>query len=259
MNDWVLVEAERLDAHTLDALFDNEIGAIRLRNFLGEDCRASIVKNILEYGMRYYENVDPPIGRLGITQFEHRGEASKRAEYFSSAVTAWAERDKIFRHGEDPLECVQQTLRDAWPEHVGIARESGGEEYFAGLVRVIDKGLLHCDWAVRDAPDWSIGNVTAQITWNYYCSFPETGGATVVFDRPWTPDSETYAIPGSYAYDPSLVEGCRSVSLEPEESDLIFFNSRNPHLIQAGGGTKQRISVSSFVGRTPERDLVLWS
>jgi hypothetical protein len=43
--------------------------------------------------------------------------------------------------------------------------------------------------------------------------------------------------------------------------DVVIFNTRNPHEISPGvakpGGS--RVSIGSFVGRMPDRSLVLWA
>jgi hypothetical protein len=253
---WNLERVEKLDAGLLKALLDNEIAAIAVPDFLsGQTCRA-VVEGIGRYGLDYYRHVDPPVGRIGITQFEHQNGAEDRRAYFLAAQAADRRRRAVFSQSGDLLELVMDALAGAWPGAVGLAHE-GDQEYFAGLVRMIRKGLLHCDWAPHDAPGWAIGAIEAQATWNIYCQVPESGGATYVYNRPWDPSAEQALLCDSYGYDESLVDGCARVRIEPSVGELVLFNSRNFHSIESSEGI-ERISVSSFVGRAGS-DLVLWS
>jgi hypothetical protein len=259
MRHFDLVDVEKLDAAVVDALFDNTVGALSVRGFVRPDYAEAVVAAVTACGFDLYENVDPSIGRIGITQFEHRGDESGRREYFRLAAAANERRRRIFARCGGPVELVLDHLGQAWPEPVGVATEADGSSYFVGLVRMIGAVLLHCDWAGLDAPDWSIGRGNAQITWNIYCSRSKTGGDTLVFDRLWTPDDEKSLRPHSYGYDRDLVRDSAVVRFSPEPTDLVLFNSRNFHLVEPGHGGEPRISLSSFVGRMPGRSLVLWS
>jgi hypothetical protein len=216
------------------------------------------VRGIEQHGYDYYEDVEPPIGRLGITQYEHRHDGD-RDTYFTKAITANERRRAVLRDSGDILELVLDRVAQCWERPVATATEADGRQYFAGLVRIIGQALLHCDWAQHDAPGWAIGAVDSQITWNVFCSMPAAGGATVVYDRPWDEGAERYILGGSYGYDPAVVADARSVRIEPAEADLVFFNSRNFHQVEAGSGAGPRISVSSFIGRMPSGELVAWS
>ncbi len=47
----------------------------------------------------------------------------------------------------------------------------------------------------------------------------------------------------------------------PTAGDVVLFNARNPHEV-AGGPADQgrdRIGIGSFIGRMPDRSLMLWS
>jgi hypothetical protein len=177
-------------------------------------------------------------------------------EYFSQAAAANKERGAIFTAECDPVTLVIEALRAVRPAE--LAMESDGSQYFAGLIRVINETLIHCDWAPFDAPSWEIGKINAQITWNIYCQMPNLGGTITVYNRPWTPATQRFQIPGSYGYWEELVADCERIEIQPMVGDLLFFNSRNPHRVNGGAGA-MRISVSSFVGRGDGESLVLWS
>jgi len=255
---WDIVTTRVLDRGLIDALFDNKIAAIRIPAFLDEIRLFDIISDIKEGGLDYYKDVDPPIGKIGITQFEHRHGEANKAGYFEQAAKSNLRRRQVFARSGDPVELVIGELAAQWAGGVTIAEEPDGIKYFAGLVRVIGEGLVHCDWAPHDAPGWLIGEVDAQITWNIYCQLPADGGTTYVYNRPWDESAEEFLIPDSYGYADGLVAACSRLAIVPSPGDLTFFNSRNFHRIERSTGI-DRITVSSFVGRHPDGRLVLWS
>jgi hypothetical protein len=258
MEDWELVQTDNLDCDLIEALFENRIGAVKIQKFLPQETVRAAVRGIQKHGFDFYENVEPPIGRIGITQFEHR-EHHEREKYFAVAARANQRRRAVLHGSGDILQIVLDRIGHLWKRPVGIAVEADGREYFAGLTRIIGEALLHCDWAQHDAPGWAISAVNSQITWNLFCSVPAEGGATVVHNQPWNLDAERFRLEGSYGYDGAVVAGCGSVRIEPAEAALVLFNSRNFHRVEAGSGDGPRITVSSFIGRLPSGDLVAWS
>jgi hypothetical protein len=259
LTSWRLVDADKLDADLINRLFNNEIAGIRVPDFVSPDTAAAFADAVVAHGFDHYRDVEPPIGRIGITQFEHRHDDAARSSYFEHARTANEQRRKLFAGGADLFETVLEQVRQVWPHPVGLAIEADGSEYFGGLVRMIGAALLHCDWAPRDAPGWRISEVDAQITWNIYYSRSMSGGATVIFNRPWTPDAEDLIVDGSYGYRPELVRDAASVRFEPTLTDLVLFNSRNFHMVEPSAGDAPRISLSSFIGRGSDRSAMAWS
>ncbi|SDT80505.1 2OG-Fe(II)-dependent halogenase WelO5 family protein [Actinoplanes derwentensis] len=257
MTGWQVAVADKVDAELLDALFEDRVAAVRIPNFISRQAAEAAVQAVEAHGFDYYQDVEPPIGRIGITQYEHRLEGM--GAYFATAAAADRRRRAVLGADGDLLQKVLGHVGTAWNHPVGTACNADGAEYFAGLVRIINEALLHCDWAPHDAPGWSIASVTGQITWNIYCNLAAEGGTTVVYRRGWDASAEEFAVDGSYGYDPRLVEGVPSVRIEPRQGDLTFFNSRNFHRVEASSPDARRISVSSFIGRMPSGDLIAWS
>ncbi len=254
-SDWDISECGAVEPALVRQLFDNRIAAIRVPGFISEAACERSVEAITAAGFDYYEDVDPPIGRIGITQFENRDEKSR---YLALASLANKARTGIFLGLPDPFEQVWNALRSVWDAPVRLAAEPDGATYFAGLIRLINEALVHCDWAPHDAERWAIGSITGQIAWNVYLSLPAEGGETVVYDAPWTEDAELYKSRENYGYAPKLVDGSRSVRITPRRGELVLFNSRNMHAVAPASGG-HRITISSFIGRTAEGGLVLWS
>jgi carrier-protein-independent halogenase WelO5-like protein len=210
--------------------------------------------------MEYYKNIRPPIGRIGITQYEHMHGPDEKRTYFSKAGAANATRKAIFRQSGDLLEEVIATLQGAWREPVGIAVEDTGEQYFAGLVRDIPVALLHRDWAPRDARGWAVGQISAQLTWNVYLQTSRSGGALVIYRRPYQESDECAKLAAdNCAFSAAMVQDCDLVEILPAPGELILFNARNYHEVRSTEGTIPRITASSFIGQMPGGGLALWS
>lgn len=256
--DWPVVDCPEIESDLLRRLLRNEIAAIRVQNFLPPELCGRLAGAIEDHGFDYYENFDPPMGRIGITQYEHAG---NRAEYFARAVEATERRKKIFTGMADPFETVIDAIRAAWGQEVSIAREPDlGADYFAGLIRLIAAGaLVHCDWAPRDAAGWGIDDITGQLAWNVYLSSGEGGGRSIVYRRSWTPEVDEFVAEGTYGYLPASVQGYEREPIEPLVGQLLMFNARNLHSVEALVGRGSRITVSSFVGNKPDGSLVFWS
>ncbi len=242
-------------------LFENKLPALRISNFLTpEECeRVASAVNSVEFD--YYENVVPKIGRLGITQYEHFGKDKKL--YFDKVKEASAKRDYVFNKSKvNAHEKVINLLRENYLEgKVSIAEEEEHGSYFAGLIRHIREANLHFDFAKFDAPEWSINNVENQLAFNIYPKMSDNGGQLLIYNKPWEEKIyEEHLLPnhsGSYGYKSTAVKDSESFFLCPKPGDLWFFNARNFHRILYGDGT--RFSISSFVGRTNEKSIVLWS
>lgn len=245
-----------LSRSNLNSLLSNEIGTIRIKNFASLDECESLLSAISDEDVDFYQNVDPPIGRIGITQFE----ANKHNKdwYFENAHRQAAVRNKLFSKSFDPLNRLMKIINALCGFDVGIASEDDYGEYYAGLVREISQSArLHADFAPLDAPGWSIGNVDSQLTWNLFVKAPKVGGECVVYNRLWCQQDEQLKSDAHYGYPHNIVSRCESKVIKPEVGELVLFNPRNFHEVMLASDS--RFTVSSFVGKNPEGNLVFWS
>ncbi|ALF56359.1 hypothetical protein ACX27_12185 [Nostoc piscinale CENA21] len=245
-----------MNSENLQALLRNEIPSIRISKFSSiEECH-KLALAIEKVGFDFYRNVEPPIGRIGTTQFEYRNR--DKSGYFDAVKKASQTYNKVTSLAFDPLKRLATILRQNVSSKIEIAYENENYGYyFAGLIRQINIALLHIDFAQLDAPDWRIGNISSQLVWNLYIKAPSQGGICKVYNRQWQPDDEKYKIPGSYGYNSSLVANSEVKQNIPITGDLVIFNSRNFHEVLPGIG--ERITISSFIGKMPGGDLVFWS
>ncbi|MFN3232241.1 MAG: hypothetical protein ACE363_08805 [Alphaproteobacteria bacterium] len=237
-------------------LLDNNIAAIRVPHFLSSTaCEESreVLSKLPDWS--FYEGGTPPLGRLGITQYEHFG---AKQEYLSKAASEMVARDRNLQNLQDPLEKLLSSLNQVWPNGATIASEAG-QTYFAGVFRRGTTGTIHADWAPRDAAGWSIADIRAQLGWNVYYELPQKGGNLVVYNRLWTPDVEIHARQRFNDYDPKVFDDLQCVEIELRVGDLVLFNARNAHMVTNSPNGDQRLSVGSFVGEMPDQQLVFWS
>jgi len=256
---WTTHDDRPLNAENLEALFDNRIPAIRVSGFVSQhECQqiSEFVRAIGHFQSYTFRSTASNIHKIGPAQCEYS--YTRRNEYFSEGDRAKVLQKKLAEMAFNPLDRVLDTLRGGSNRSVSLATEPSFGEYFAGVFRQINQGaLLHVDFAPLDAPHWAIGEIDYQISWNLYLRAPTEGGECIVHDRPWELEDEAYKVPDSYHYDRTLVEGRVSKSHEFVEGDLVFFNSRNFHEVEASAD--ERLTMSSFVGRLPTGNLVLWS
>lgn len=256
---WIQGQEQVLCAESLELLVHNQIPAIRIPAFASlEECQ-SLVEAIRKNGFQFYENTQPPIGRIGITQYEFRDQCSEgKPLYFEAAKAAIEARKRICNLSFDPLERLIEQLSSVASLPVGIAQEDQGETYFAGLIRQINRSaLIHADFACFDAPDWNIGRIASQLSWNLFIYTPESGGECIVHNRQWGLHHERQRLPNSYGYDPLVVKDVESHSITPKIGDLVIFNSRNFHEVKPAEG--DRLTMSSFIGYLKDKKYVLWS
>ncbi|GAD98458.1 hypothetical protein SNOG_14103 [Paecilomyces variotii No. 5] len=288
--NWTTFETRSISRQNFQDLLQNRIPDVRVRRFLSADECQSLVKIIktheivsfpsahrnnklirqqdkfTSYQGSYNEDVYPPIGSVGITQFDH---ANDKEGYFSKVKEARLLQERFRKEANiDVLSRVKDVLQRATGLPVRIAREDD-REYFAGLIRLINKSaLLHADYGPYDGPQWEIGRIAAQVTWNILLKQVD-GGESVVYDRPWEGPSDNAQFkdpPPGYGYSHSAVEGRASKTMKYDEGDLHFFNSRNFHEVKALPSTaaESRYTMSSFVGLLPnfwpsQPGLILWS
>ena len=82
----------------------------------------------------------------------------------------------------------------------------------------------------KDGPEWEIGRVSSQLSWNILLKGVD-GGESIVYDRFWRGelDKDLKKSFPSYGYSPRIVENRAFKVIQPSPGDLTFFNSRYVH------------------------------
>ncbi len=186
--------------------------------------------------------------------------AARRARYFTDARAARQTRDALLEGLTDPASRVLELLRAAWPAGAEPAAAPDGSEYFVGLTREIVSAPVHRDWAPISAKGWEVGEIEFQLSWNVYLEAPAEGGDLYIFKREWRePDDSRYGLgAGRVGQDPEVIYGVPATRVHPEVGDLVLFNPKHYHAVGASQGGA-RLSMTSFVGLSHGRPLILWS
>ena len=252
---WTERGAGQLTPYTLQQLLDNEIPYIRL-GLASETACHDLGKRLTELAFGAYRDVEPRIDRVGCTVFEY--DAVGADDYFAASQAAAALRDRIFAQAFDPLQLVIRELARRTGRRTSIAEDHRGQRYYAGLIRRIELGTeLHIDYAPVEQTGWSVCEIQHQLTWNLYVKVGRGGsGRTTVFRRQWQP-SDAALRQGSYGFSHKAVAGSEYVTFQPRVGEVVFFNTRNYHVVDPSFG--DRITVGSAIGETRNGDLILWS
>jgi hypothetical protein len=260
-----------LRSEHIERLCTGDLAAVVIPRFQPtQTCRA-IVERVLAIpdepapdGFRFctsfqYDNV--LIERIGIAHIEYakRELAAARDQYRADAGRAAAIRQDALHGLDDPVTAVVAQLQAAWPPGARLAQERG-IDYFTGLVRRVTSGPVHRDWSPADQPGWAIAEIEHQLSWNMYLEPSAVGGELFLFHRRWEPEDDgRYRHGGGrVGYDPNVVAGAATACVRPETGDLVLLNTRYYHSIGDTQGHR-RLTMSSFIGRTHDGPLILWS
>ncbi|KAI3317694.1 hypothetical protein HD806DRAFT_514017 [Xylariaceae sp. AK1471] len=271
--NWTTLEDQPLTGKSVKDLIQNVIPAIRHKSFLSADECSKLVHIVQQHQIGSYDQrvVFPPLGSIGLTQFDHQQDKEaylNRVEEANSLQRRFKDEANV-----DILGRVAGLLQEATGLETRVARE-GDRTYFAGLLRAVNDYIqIHSDYAPYDGAGWEIGKITSQLTWNILLR-QVPGGDTIIYDRQWqgAADDKSFrkAFP-RYAYEPAGVQGSIFKAMAPIEGDLTFFNSRNFHEVKPCDKAWDRpedvvrYTMSSFVGYLPAPSkgappsLILWS
>ncbi|KAI9098312.1 hypothetical protein DFS34DRAFT_620513 [Phlyctochytrium arcticum] len=257
---WIISKEQSLTGTSLSQLFANKIPSIRVPQLCTpEECEL-IAKHAINHPdfTLYGKNVTPPIGKLGVAQFAHQNEKDL---YFEKAASTRYNDTINNVLGFDLQKRIMSQLQVAAGRYmdVEVASETADRKYYSGIFRTINMGTqIHTDWAPHEAgPEWLIGHISGQITWNVILTPIWRGGSTVVYSRQWSPDLEAkFKNEDHYAYDPQCIIGTQVGVIPARTGDLTLFNSRNMHEVKsiehpADREPISRLTFSSFVGLLP--------
>lgn len=233
--------------------------AVRVPDFVpGAMCRETL--RALEsapfdtYGR---QRVDPPVMRFGVGVSDHRVDGEVADGYWPAVAAGRAAWDALGLPF-DPFQECRGALGAEWPGAVRVGTR-GGREMGAGVAREPNGGFqVHFDDALREfRTDLLDATLVAQFAFNLYLSVPESGGETVVWRHRWHPADESFRLPHSYGFSPSVVGDAESFELAPKVGEALLFDPRNYHAVRPSLGAR-RIALGFSIGLTETGDLLAW-
>jgi len=252
-----------LDEASLRALIAGEIPAIRMAAFAsGEECHlfcAAIRKRAAEAQAA----VTARMSLIGANFSNYTGQTKEG--YFDLVEPSYRAVAAIAQEGGfDPLQRMMDRLRAIWPADVGVAVEPDHGRYFAGGIKTrTSSGNLHYDFVPHSAAGFAIAQIEDQLGWNLYLEMPRSTGATTTYRKPVP--REGGAAGGGPAralnLDRGYVEAAESFTFRPRVGEVVIINTRYPHdiIVENAAPDETRVQTSSFIGRLPNDDLILWS
>ena len=255
--------AEGLDASSLSALLGGEIPAIRIADFASADECAAFCAAIRKGAEATRAAETARMTLIGVNFSNYAGETKQG--YFDQVEPSYRATQAITSQaGFDPLARMTDRLKAIWPAHVGVAVEPEFGRYFAGGIKTrTTSGNLHYDFTPHTAPGFVIGGIVDQLGWNLYLEMPKSTGETTTYRCPVP--REGGAAGGGPAralnLDRDYVKGAESFTFEPQVGDVVIINTRYPHdiIVEDAAPDEWRAQTSSFIGRLPNDDLILWS
>jgi hypothetical protein len=255
--------AEGLDETNLRALMAGEVAALRIADFATAKECAAFCDAIRQGAGATREAETARMTLIGVNFSNYPGQTKEG--YFEQVQPSYDAVARITgRAGFDPLERMTERLRAIWPAHVGVAVEPEHGRYFAGGIKTrTSSGNLHYDFSPHTAPGFAIAGILDQLGWNLYLDMPREGGQTVTYRRPVS--REGGAAGGGRAralnLDRGYVEGAESFTFQPRVGEVVIINTRYPHdiIVENPAPDEWRAQTSSFIGRLPNDDLIMWS
>lgn len=246
-----------LNAKNLEDLFDNKISCIRVPNFASKNECTLLSNEIKKSEFDFYQDFEPPIGKLGVTQYD--GIMKGKEWYFNHVEASTKLQSELFLKSFNPIERFFNHLSNSSSFDLVIPQEPNYGEYFAGVIRDINQTVrIHADFAVFDAPGWLISNISSQLTWNLYCDLPKYGGECIIYNHAWDIEEDKKVCLKTYQYNLDPLKDCEAKVIKPIVGDLYIFNSRNFHEVTMA--SSNRLSISSFIGKDHNQNkLLFWS
>ncbi len=255
--------AHRLAEPALRALIAVEIPAIRLPNFATVDECRRLCRAIRDAADSGEAAITSPMRLIGCN-FSNHGAGSKE-DYFGLVEASYSKVGSLISAaGFDPLARMASRLRTIWTARVSTAEEPGFGRYFAGGIKTRTEGSwLHYDFTPHTAAGCAIGGIVDQLGWNLYLDLPANTGHTTTYNRPVPREGGRIGSGNalSLGLDRGWIDGAESFTFRPQIGEVVIINTRCPHEITmehlAPG--EWRVQISSFIGRLPDDELILWS
>lgn len=257
---WVTA-ATTLSRTSIEQLLNGEIPAIHIRDFASADECERFCQQLEKVKNSARAATTSPMQLIGSNFANYR--SADKNDYFASVDPSYRILQTLTETSFDPLQRMLKVLREAWPEPVNIASESGYGRYFAGGVKTRNAGsALHFDYVPLLAPDYQIGQIVDQFSWNLYLAVPTATGATTVYNAPVQPQrASTASADWNNLIDPERVKNNESHHFQPQVGEAVLFNTRYPHTIEMNesAASEKRTQIGSFIGRLSSGELILWS
>lgn len=251
-----------LNLSSLNDLIASKVLAISVKQFFPSELCKEVSKKIFSEKYEYYDYAQQSVGRYGMS-FSEIANETKFNEYYKRSVNEIEVIRSIFHPFLSPIDHLRLRLDELWPVGAKIEQVHKNQKMFVGLLRVIDPNKIvypHQDMIAWNAYqcEKNAVKIQKQLAANIYFQVPKNGGELELWDFGIKKMSVYNKLAGdSYGINKDKLPS-PTLTLKPEEGELILFNPQNLHCILPG--SSHRLTQSCFIGyRNNKNSLTFWS
>jgi hypothetical protein len=265
--NWESIELDTVSSFNarelLPRLASNEIAAVKISNIFTIDEVQEMAGNIKKQGVHWYPNFEFKQGRIGICATEYHSKVNGKLAYFALQPEQSKIRNNMFPGTLDPVARMFDVFSDAYAVSVATEPNLENANYFTGLVRAMQhESTIHFDYAPHQLPGWWVSETEAQFAIVIYLQMPGSGGGLTVYNHPWEIADDKYNKDihekGPRGFEETVLGGINSTTINPSEGDMVIFNSRNFHKVEALDSDRARFSVNTFMSLKDDK-LYFWN
>jgi hypothetical protein len=269
--------SNELNEDSLKKLFEKNISAIHIPNYISRDLCEIIYENIkTDLSDNKWENTDMFQGYGLPVNFMFGPTANDCINYFSQVLPI-IRKLRLISGGLSPVDKLRLELDEIWPDGSRITNNNPFKrKAFVGLTRLMnsdglvgnetmEKGLVHIDGPLK------CNSGSGTFSSNIYIKTPTIGGELCLWDVSLTKNTsekiDKLQNLLDNAFDKKFREEIQSllqrilpkpIVIKPEIGDLIILNSCQPHAVK-GFQRGVRLSMQTFIYFENGKPLELYS
>ena len=184
---------------------------------------------------------------------------SNKLEYFKKSKSSNGLLRKIFSCA-DPQQKMLAKLSASSGKKIQFAREKS-QEYSHGIIRLHPPGStihVHRDNASFEASNFSVSELSGQLSAVLHLQSAESGGTLSIFDKFWVKADEKHRKP-VFGYSKQVIKKASQTSISCNQGDLVIINPKKYHSVNSVKGKLTRITFGFFFGYDKHSNLFAWS
>ena len=201
---------------------------------------------------------------VGLGSTEKIGESlnsyiSNKFEYFKKSKSSNGVLKKMFSY-TDPREKMLAKISTSYGKKIQFAREKS-RSYSRGIIRLHQPGTMihiHRDNASFEASNFSVSELSGQLSATLHLQSAESGGTLCIFDKFWTKADEKHRKP-VFGYSKKAIKKVSQTLISCNQGDLVLINPKKYHSVNAIKGKLTRITFGFFFGYDRHCNLFAWS
>lgn len=258
----IIDPTQSVESHWLDEIMTAQTPLLVLRNFLKPEIRQMVVDDLQQCKEKIQVSHYPNGALTTLGPY--------LARHISAPEMYFTELRDIQPFLPDSLITLQKKVYQWVKQVLGFERLETASEvrhgpYSGSIVRFHANGVanpLHSDHIVRDAADTGLAvtEIRHQLSCVVCLQECNSGGVLRLYNKKWSPQDESFKIPGELGYRDDIKDGCDGFDFSPQSGDIYIFNPVYYHEIDRVVGDT-RITMGFFFGITDKnmKRAIAWS